>query len=131
MTTAAFPAVDGSQPCAAEDPEVFFPNSRDSYWKIPRALAACEACALRRECLAYALTHRVLGVWGGTTHSARERLRDEHGIEAEPVELSDTDTRRDLTAVLDRGGASAADVALAVGVTPRTVQRHRARRSTS
>jgi WhiB family redox-sensing transcriptional regulator len=40
------------------------------------ARAVCEACPVRRECLAYALASaELVGVWGGTDAVERCRLR--------------------------------------------------------
>lgn len=93
---APYPPVDGTQPCAAEDPELFFGASSpmDNTFKLPRAVDACAGCPFRRPCLAYALTHDVQGIWGGTTHNERRRLRQVHGIEAESICLHDDDLVR-------------------------------------
>lgn len=40
------------------------------------ALGVCARCPVRGECLAHAIEHREQGVWGGTTDSQRQRLRD-------------------------------------------------------
>ena len=39
------------------------------------ALAVCRSCPVREPCLAYALEHHEVGVWGGTTGRERRRLR--------------------------------------------------------
>lgn len=76
-TPAPYPPLDGSQACAQSDPELFFPITGQ-----PTAPAKhlCSLCPLRRECLAFALTHRVIGVWGGTSEDDRDRLRRQHHI---------------------------------------------------
>lgn len=83
-----YPPVDGSQPCAAENPELFFPRtSRDAQFAYPRAKAVCSGCPFRRACLAYALVNDVWGIWAGTSPDERRALRKAHGITAQPVEL--------------------------------------------
>lgn len=61
------------------DPEWFFPKSLDSW----RAKQVCGVCAVRPECLAYALkiertfNHQygpLIGVWGGTTPPERAKM---------------------------------------------------------
>lgn len=102
---APYPATDGSQACAAEDPELFFPHdSATSHFQTPRALEVCAGCPFRRPCLAYALTHDVRGVWGGTTYQRRRALRAEHGITAEPMHTLVEDQQADLLALMERGG---------------------------
>ena len=61
-----------SAACAQTDPELFFPDKGDR----PReAKKVCTRCAVRAECLDYALAQdRVYGVWGGTTERERRRL---------------------------------------------------------
>lgn len=102
--TRPYPSVDGTQPCASEDPELFFPgtSSRQNYFAIDRARALCASCPFRRDCLAYALTHTVDGIWAGTTASERAALRRQHSIQAEPVHL-DIDGPSDPS-LIDRGG---------------------------
>lgn len=39
------------------------------------ALAVCRSCLVRPECLAFAVEHGEVGVWGGTTERERRRLR--------------------------------------------------------
>lgn len=81
---APFPRVDGSQACAYEDPELFFPVSTALAAAEP-AIEVCRSCRFVRPCLAYALTHQEEGVWGATTADQRRALRIKHGLEAAPV----------------------------------------------
>lgn len=124
---APYPPVDGTQPCAAEDPEIFFSDSRDNYWKQPRAMAACRRCPFRRPCLAYGLTHAVGGVWGGATEAERARLRQQHDIRAVPIVVTDLEALHRAIALLDRGGVSAAEIALRLGCSTKAIDRFRAR----
>lgn len=55
--------------CAGADPAVFFPDHPSRYGP---ALAICEPCPCRTECLQWALdTSQNFGVWGGTTPEER------------------------------------------------------------
>ena len=69
---AAEPVVDWWRDalCAQTFPDAFFPEKGES---TRAALQVCASCPVQAECLAYALDHEPVGVWGGM--SARERLR--------------------------------------------------------
>lgn len=58
--------------CFGIDPNVFFPVSEE---EAGPALAFCNACGIRSECLAWALKNgERYGVWGGMTEQQRRRL---------------------------------------------------------
>jgi WhiB family redox-sensing transcriptional regulator len=60
--------------CRGADPDLFFPDRADG--PPVAALAYCEDCSVRQECLAPALEVAwTTGVWGGTTGAARKGLR--------------------------------------------------------
>jgi len=64
--------------CLSADPDLFFPISAagQAEKQIMRAKRICAGCAVRRECLEFALTHdQVYGIWGGTTPEDRRRAR--------------------------------------------------------
>jgi WhiB family transcriptional regulator, redox-sensing transcriptional regulator len=64
--------------CQSADPELFFPISGTgpALGQVARAKAVCTACAVRLNCLGYALTSGPLqGVWGGLTEEERRLLR--------------------------------------------------------
>lgn len=43
---------------------------------LPRAIAICRACPVRRECLQWAIdTNQKFGVWGGLTPNQRRKRR--------------------------------------------------------
>jgi WhiB family transcriptional regulator, redox-sensing transcriptional regulator len=42
---------------------------------VKQARAICAQCGVKLQCLAWALAHNDLGVWGGTTASERRGLR--------------------------------------------------------
>lgn len=120
---APYPQFTSPPPCAGRD-DLFFsaePPQR------AQAAALCRTCPVIADCLAYALTHDVHGVWAATGLARRRELRRAYGITAVPVALTDTASRQDQVLALDRGGASARWVATQVGVTSRTVVRIRAR----
>jgi WhiB family redox-sensing transcriptional regulator len=122
---APVPMFDGSQPCAGEDPEVFFPNGRDAYWKVPRAKACCSKCPFVRDCLAHALTNDVQGIWGNTTEKERRRIRRRHGIQAERIAASDLAALWDEVDRLDDGTRSAQDISTALGCSAAMIHRRR------
>ncbi|MGO8825641.1 MAG: WhiB family transcriptional regulator [Acidimicrobiales bacterium] len=52
--------------------EAFFSYDEE---RVAHALAICENCPVRQECLQMALADRNLfGVWGGTTQAERRRI---------------------------------------------------------
>lgn len=63
---------------------MFHPASVD---RIGEAVAICETCGVRAECLDYALRHEALGVWGGTSQRHRARMRRALGIVLEAIEF--------------------------------------------
>ncbi|MFJ3906115.1 WhiB family transcriptional regulator [Streptomyces sp. NPDC090025] len=57
--------------CRATDAENLFVEGAAQH----QAKAVCGGCAVRTECLAHALDHRIEhGVWGGTTERERRKL---------------------------------------------------------
>ena len=64
--------------CKDEDPELFFPigTSGPASEQIERAKTVCVSCAVRDECLEWALTTgQDAGVWGGTSEEERRSMR--------------------------------------------------------
>jgi WhiB family redox-sensing transcriptional regulator len=64
--------------CLSADPDLFFPISSTgpAERQIARAKTICAGCAVRRECLEFALSHdQIYGIWGGTTAEDRQRER--------------------------------------------------------
>ena len=63
--------------CLGLDVKLFFPEKADKAASND-AKQVCARCAIRRECLDYALTFgpgECPGVWGGTSESERRRMR--------------------------------------------------------
>jgi hypothetical protein len=57
-----------------EIPEFFFPEEPDRTTRLmveKIAKDVCERCPLRVQCLDYAKSTRVIGIWGGTTYDER------------------------------------------------------------
>lgn len=64
--------------CAATPDVDFFPSRGES---MTSARAVCDACAVRVDCLAYALERCIHeGIWGGTSGRERRRLRAGQGV---------------------------------------------------
>jgi len=69
------PQFDGTQACADEDPDTFFPAPSDR-WGIQDAKNICASCEFIDPCFAYAVKEPSLqGIWGGTTQRQRESFR--------------------------------------------------------
>ena len=63
--------------CRQVDPDLFFPigTGGPDLAASRRAQSICRGCAVRQECLEWALDHRIAyGIWGGLTEQQRERL---------------------------------------------------------
>lgn len=60
--------------CRHEPPEWFHPVST-SPADADAAKAVCARCPIAADCLAYALSAREFGVWGGTTDGERSSMR--------------------------------------------------------
>ncbi len=98
MTPTPYPRIDGTHACADLDPELFFPTSSDPAnavggWagrtdRVHPAIAACRRCPFMRPCLAYAITHAVDGIWGGTFAHERTEIRRKHNIRPDHTGLS-------------------------------------------
>lgn len=59
--------------CAQTDTEIFFPAAGESNTDAKKV---CNRCDVRAECLAYALQHDFIGVWGGLSRQERRRLQE-------------------------------------------------------
>lgn len=59
--------------CAETDPEAFFPEKGGSTRDAKRI---CQGCAVRLDCLDYALANdERFGIWGGLSERERRRLK--------------------------------------------------------
>jgi WhiB family redox-sensing transcriptional regulator len=64
--------------CLSADPELFFPIAEGSAAdrQISSALRVCAGCAVRQQCLDFAMASgEAHGIWGGTTPDERIRAR--------------------------------------------------------
>jgi WhiB family redox-sensing transcriptional regulator len=58
--------------CRDRDPDAFFPTTPE---QEREAIRVCHGCAVREECLAFAMEARVrFGIWGGLTEKQRRSL---------------------------------------------------------
>lgn len=125
VAPAPFPPVDGTQPCMEVDAELFFPKSEAPEYAAP-AVAVCRRCPFIHECLAYALTHDVSGVWGGTNERQRHSLRRVHGISgvrSMSSEVSNVFMQQQI-ARLKAAGRTGLEIATALDISLSTVKRH-------
>lgn len=69
-------AVLNDAACAAEDPDLFFPDtSPQASDDTARAKAVCARCPVRTECLTWAIdTQQTHGIWGGLDESERAHV---------------------------------------------------------
>lgn len=59
--------------CIEQSPDIFFPESAQSNSPAKRI---CEMCAVRLDCLDYAITtNQQFGIWGGTVERERATMR--------------------------------------------------------
>ena len=108
--------------CATTDPDLFFPDVRDTARLAKRI---CGECPVQKECLDYAISAgEEYGVWGGTTELERRHLlvlpRKPGGT---PKSID-----RDLFWELNDQGLSAIDIAGRLGCHADSVSRMRQER---
>lgn len=61
--------------CARLDDDTMFPNESDARG-VAAALAVCDGCPVRLQCLAFALEHdEQHGIWGGVVPSERAAMQ--------------------------------------------------------
>lgn len=59
--------------CRGADPKLFFPAPRCP--PSDEAKAYCAQCPVKGQCLEYAVSLRLAGIWGGTSETQRIKLR--------------------------------------------------------
>lgn len=146
------PRLDGAA-CVDEDPELFFPDSRD-YAAQTKAARICNGCPVRDTCSTWATeTNQRQGVWGGIdrTTPIRSKATETHCKNGHPwtdettywnprknrkpyrvcktcrtENLSESDERREQVGQLTRAGLSVEQIAVALRLSPRHVNRLRA-----
>jgi WhiB family redox-sensing transcriptional regulator len=82
--------------CKYTDPEIFFPHIYNGRERISQAnktaIEICGTCVHEVDCAAYAIVEPELyGIWGGTTHKDRNKLRRKYGITGLRNSVSDVD----------------------------------------
>jgi WhiB family redox-sensing transcriptional regulator len=78
--------------CAQTDPEAFFPEKGGSTREAKRI---CQGCAVRDECLEYALSNEErFGIWGGLSERERRRVvRERQGRRVPDGYLTESERR--------------------------------------
>ncbi|PXY35185.1 hypothetical protein BAY59_01290 [Prauserella coralliicola] len=109
--------------CRDTDPDAFFPEREPGgSANVATAKRVCLGCPVRGDCLGYALAHpEVVGIWGGLTELERRHLTGR--ARARPGRRTyDSEVAR-----LTRAGLSAERIAAWLAISPRSVERARAR----
>lgn len=117
--------------CRGTDPELFFPTQGET--PSPAALAACDRCEVKTQCLKWALANKEPGIWGGTTDRQRRTMR-QYGLTDPPQRRGPGTgtykgpgvTRSQLEAYMGKNPRTwhrCSDLALWLGLSPNTVQR--------
>jgi hypothetical protein len=88
--------------CRGRDPRWWFPEGVENADRpiggkrtvplveyAPHAIRVCAVCPASDDCLAYALTVNVDGVWAGTSPYTRHQIRSAAGIRPAPVTAPD------------------------------------------
>lgn len=122
-----YPRFDGTQPCLEIGPDAFHPYGSD-HEQVAYAKQVCTGCLFLEECREFAVSHDVLGIWGGTSYADRRRERRQLGIKAIPITFNDVDLIRRMLAELDDGVTNTEIIAAQVGCSSKTVQRWRLER---
>lgn len=78
--------MSGAEACTA-DPEMWFAPEGEEDTSLAKAL--CRRCDFVHECSQYALRHATDGVWGATTETEREEIREVLGIPSPRLRLRD------------------------------------------
>lgn len=61
--------------CRGQDPNIYIPEKKNKKDTKHYDKSVCASCAVKQECLDYALANRATkGLWGGTTPKEREKL---------------------------------------------------------
>ena len=80
------PYFDGTQVCAQMDPEIFFPINPSVTKGNKRIVKSiCGSCHFETECLEYALTNDVTGIWANTSDNDRRIIRKKRRLPAPPT----------------------------------------------
>lgn len=86
MTTSTYPRFDGTQECSTATAEQR--DSLDGRTGPEAGRRLCQGCRFQPDCLAYALDHDVVGIWGARTDEERHELRKHAGL-PQPTPMSE------------------------------------------
>lgn len=78
-------------PCRTQDPELWFPvgSTGPALMQEQEAIAYCQTCPIRQECLLNALERgEDHGVWGGMSAADRRALRCQAGVNRELADVA-------------------------------------------
>ncbi len=89
----------------------------------PAAVRICNRCPIRRACLDWAVTNDEQGIWGGTTDRQRAAIRRRTRTNVRT--LPQTGRRRHQVGLWTGRGYTAQQIADLLGISARTVVRHR------
>lgn len=122
--------------CRDVDPELFFPTAVNGAALVAaerRALSVCRACPVVADCRSWAVVEQPHGIAGGLTEDERRRARRapsrRAGRTVLPAVVPGPSPRTDRAPVIAAGqtaltaGTDRGDIARALGVTRRTVDR--------
>ncbi|MGZ4621491.1 MAG: WhiB family transcriptional regulator [Blastococcus sp.] len=118
MTRVPYPELTGAEPCKSGDPERWFPSAPHRGGPVA---AECRPCPVREQCFAWAVTHAVEGVWGGSTETMRRHYQKRHDIIPERIPTGPNLVPANVLKLLDRG-VPGVEVARRYGVPVEVVQ---------
>lgn len=76
--------------CTEDQEPLFFPEDGTAGWCYARARQICRGCAVRMECLEFAITHGERhGMWGGCTPAEIRRIRTTRRRATAAIEVAD------------------------------------------
>ncbi len=112
--------------CQGVPTQMFFPR-KGAVGDASAALRVCRRCPIVDACRTWAVDHHEEGIWGGTTDRQRQRIRakrtGQHGRSRTGTQRKTVAARRRMQ---DLAGLTVAEAADRLGVSTRTVERHRA-----
>lgn len=73
--------------CKGMNPATFLPGKGER--PNPHAIATCNRCEVRTQCLNHAIREKEIGVWGGTTERERRRIRSNNHHANPPAYATD------------------------------------------
>lgn len=118
---------DPDRNCAGLPINLFFPRSGGSNGAEARRV--CHGCPVQNACLEYAIENPQYGIWGGTSRKERAQIARERGlaynVNRTAQVLGGSTNNKTAVERLTAKGWSSGQIAEHLGITPRTVTRHR------